>query len=78
MTLILMAVKRTNPSREESYITPQATNRRDVMMSCCGSSRKIRAFTENELETMKAGQKLLGAPTIGGGSARAWGGGGGS
>jgi hypothetical protein len=44
----------------------------------CGHSRKLRAFIKKELETVKAANKLLGAPTIGGGSAWAGGGGGGS
>jgi hypothetical protein len=39
-------------------------------------NRKLRAFTSKELETVKAAQKLLGARTIGVGSARAEGGGG--
>jgi hypothetical protein len=60
-------------------MTPETTNRRGVgFMSCLGRSRKLRAFTKKELETMKASQKLLGAPTIGLGSAWAGGGGGGS
>ncbi len=36
-------------------------------MSCCDHSQKLGAFTQKELETVKAAQKLLGAPTIGGG-----------
>jgi hypothetical protein len=35
------------------------------------SSRKLRAFTWKELERVNAAQKLFGALTIGGGSARA-------
>jgi hypothetical protein len=56
-------------------MTPQTTTRREGgLTSCCGRSRKLRAFTKKEIETMKAAQILLGAPTIGGGSA--WVGGG--
>jgi hypothetical protein len=33
---------------------------------------KLRAYTEKELETVQAAPELLGAPTIGGGSARPW------
>ncbi len=40
-------------------------------------SWKLRAFTQKELETVWAVQELLGALTIGGGSAWAVGGGGG-
>jgi hypothetical protein len=60
-------------------MTPQATNRREGdMTSCSRSSRKLCAFTLKELETMKAAQELLGVLTIGGGSAGADCGGGGS
>jgi hypothetical protein len=46
-------------------MTPQVTNRREGgFMSCCGRSLKLRAFTWKELETVRAAQKLLGAPTI--------------
>jgi hypothetical protein len=45
-------------------------------MSCRRGSRKLCAFTYKELETVRAVQKLLGAPTIGGGSVQAEGGGG--
>jgi hypothetical protein len=38
-------------------------------MSCCSHSLKLRAFTKKELETVRGAQELLGAPTIGGGSA---------
>jgi hypothetical protein len=37
--------------------------------------RKLRAYTKKELETVRAAPELLGAPTIGGGSARPGGGG---
>jgi hypothetical protein len=37
---------------------------------------KLRAYTEKELETVRAAPELLGAPTIGGGMARPGGGGG--
>jgi hypothetical protein len=47
-------------------------------MSCCGHIRKLRTFAKKELETLGAAQKLLGAPTISGRSARGGGGGGGS
>ncbi len=36
---------------------------------------KLRAYTQKELETVRAAPELLGAPTIGGGSARTGGGG---
>ncbi len=52
-------------------MTYQATNRREgVSMSCHGRSRKLHAFTDKELDVMRAAQELLGAPTIGRGSAR--------
>jgi hypothetical protein len=44
-------------------------------MSCRGRSQHILAFAQKKLETMRAAQKLFGAPAIGGGSARAGGGG---
>jgi hypothetical protein len=57
-------------------MTPEVTNRREGgMMSCCSCSRKLRAFTWKELETVNAAQKRLGALSIGVGSARAGGGG---
>jgi hypothetical protein len=60
-------------------MTPQVTNRRKKeLTSCHGRSRQFQAFTEKQLETMRAAQKLLGSPTIGPGSAQACGGGGGS
>jgi hypothetical protein len=41
------------------YMTSQATNRRKGgLTSCHSSSQKLRAFSEKELETMKAAQKL--------------------
>jgi hypothetical protein len=44
-------------------MTSQATNRREgVSTSCRGRSRKLHAFTEKELETVRAAQELLGAP----------------
>ncbi len=47
-------------------MTSQATNRRERgFMSCCGLSRKVRAFTEKELEAVRATQELLGVPIIG-------------
>jgi hypothetical protein len=53
------------------------TNRRDGgSTSCRGHSRKLRAYTSKELETMRAAPELLGVPTMGGGSARPGGGGG--
>jgi hypothetical protein len=58
-------------------MTSQVTNRREEgFTSCCSRSRKLCGFTSKELETVKVAQKLLGALTIGGGSARAGGGGG--
>ncbi len=57
-------------------MTPQATNRREGgLTSCRGRSWKLHAFTQLELETVKVAQKLISAPTIGGGSAQAGGGG---
>jgi hypothetical protein len=54
-------------------------NRREGgFMSYHSRSRKLCAFTEKEPETVRAAQKLLGALTIGGGSAQARGAGGGS
>jgi hypothetical protein len=52
-------------------MTPQVTNRTEGgLMSCHGCSWKLHTFTKKELETVKAAQKLLGALTIGKGSAR--------
>ncbi len=57
----------------------QTTNRSEGgLMLCCGCSLKLCAFTQKELEAVKMAQKLLGAPTIGGGSAWVEGDGGGS
>ncbi len=48
-------------------MTPQATNRRmEGLTECYGRSWKLHAFTQKELDTMKAAHKLLGASTIGG------------
>jgi hypothetical protein len=50
-------------------MTSQVTNRREVgSMSYRGHSRKLRAYTYKELETMRAAPELLGAPTIGRGT----------
>ncbi len=49
-------------------MTSQATNRRQgVSMSWRGRSRKLHAFIQKELETVRVAQELLGATTIGGG-----------
>jgi hypothetical protein len=62
-----------------SLICPHTTNRREGDLTLChGRSQKLHAFTEKELENVKAAQKLLGALTIGRWSAQAGGGGGGS
>jgi hypothetical protein len=59
-------------------MTSQATNRREGgSTSCPGHSRKLRAYTSKELETMRVAPELLGAPTIGGRRAQPGGGGGG-
>jgi hypothetical protein len=42
-------------------------------MSCSGRSRKLPTYTYKELETVWAAPELIGALTIGGGSARAGG-----
>jgi hypothetical protein len=58
-------------------MTSMATNRREGgSASYPGLSRKLPTYTEKELETAWAPLKLLGAPTIVGGSARSRGGGG--
>jgi hypothetical protein len=55
-------------------MTSQATNRSEgVSKSCRGCSSKLHTSTEKELETAKAAQELLGAPTIGRGKCPAWG-----
>jgi hypothetical protein len=52
-------------------MTSQATNRREGgSTSCPGRSQMLRTYTFKELETVWAAPKLLGAPTIGGGSVR--------
>jgi hypothetical protein len=57
-------------------MTSQATDMREEgSTSCSGRSRKLLTYTENELETVWAAPELLGAPTMGEGSARAGGGG---
>jgi hypothetical protein len=57
-------------------MTSQVTNRRERgSMSCPGRSRKLRTYTLKELESVWVAPELLGAPTIGRGSA--WSGGGG-
>ena len=59
-------------------MTSQATNRREEgSASCPGRSRKLPTYTWKELETAWVAPELLGALTIGGGSARSRGGGGG-
>ncbi len=53
-------------------MTSQVTNRREGgSTSCSCRSRKLRTYTQKELETVQAAPELLGAPTIGGGSAQA-------
>jgi hypothetical protein len=57
----------------------QASNSREGGSTSCRSrSRKLRAYLRKELEiqTVKVAPELLGAPTMGGGSARPEGGGG--
>ncbi len=71
--------KLTLPCGQKSYMTSQAINRREgVSKSCCRRSPKLCTFTQKELETARAAQELLGAPTIGGGSDQPGGSGGGS
>ncbi len=51
-------------------MTSRATNRREgASTSCRSRSRKLPAYTSKELETVRVAPELLGAPTIGGGSA---------
>jgi hypothetical protein len=61
-------------------MTSRVTNRREGggSRSCCCCSWKLRAYTYKELETVRVAHELLGALTIGMGSARQGGGGGGS
>jgi hypothetical protein len=57
-------------------MTSQVTNRREgVSKSCSSCSWKLRTTTKKELETERVAHELLGAPTIGGGSAQSGGGG---
>ncbi len=59
-------------------MTSQVTiTREGASASCSGHSRKLRTYTEKELETAWAAPELLSAPTIGEGSARSRGDGGG-
>jgi hypothetical protein len=61
------------PCVKKSYMTSQLTKRREgVSTSCLGRSRKLRAFTYKELETVRVAQELLGVPTIGWGSPGQW------
>jgi hypothetical protein len=54
-------------------MTSQATNRREGgSTSRHGHSRKLRAYTKKEIETVRAAPELLGGPAIGGGSAGYW------
>ncbi len=69
--------KLTLPCGQKSSMTSQATNRREGgSTSCRGRSRKLQAYTQKELETVRGAPELLGAPTTGGGSTRPGGGGG--
>jgi hypothetical protein len=62
-------------SRAAGSHTPQVTNRREGgLKSCHCHSQKLHAFSYKGLETVEVAQKLLGAPTIGRGSAWAKGG----
>jgi hypothetical protein len=56
-------------------MTPQANKRREGgLTSYSGHSQQFRYFTWKELETARPAQKLLGAPTNGGGKCpgRGW------
>ncbi len=58
-------------------MTSKAINRREGgSASCPGHSQKLPTYTYKELETAWVPPELLGAPTIGGGSARSRDGGG--
>ncbi len=49
---------------------------REVIRHAAAVVGKLQAYIYKELETLRAAPELLGAPTIGGGSARPGGGGG--
>ncbi len=58
------------PYGQKSYMTSQVTNRREGgFKSCRARNRKLYAFTQKELDTVRMAQKLLGAPPICGGCA---------
>jgi hypothetical protein len=54
----------------------QPIGEREAIRHAAAVVGKLRAYTQKELETMRAAPELLGELTIGGGSARARGGGG--
>jgi hypothetical protein len=60
--------------RLEVIYDSQVTNRREGGFTSCGCNRKLLALTYKELETVRAAQKLLATPTIGGGEClgRGW------
>ncbi len=49
---------------------------REAIRHAAAVVRRLRVYTEKELETVRAAPELLGAPTTGGGSAPPRGGGG--
>ncbi len=61
----------------KSYMTSRRPiGEREAIRHAAAVVGKLRAYTYKELETVRAAPELLGAPTIGRGSARPWGGGG--
>ncbi len=63
-----MAVKKCGAVMLHVIDYSQATSRREgELMSCRGCSRQFLTFTEKELETGRAAQKLRDALAIGGG-----------
>ncbi len=60
-----------------AVILIDVAKRLEVTYDLPGNQQELRDFTLKELETVRAAHKLLGLPTICGGSARTGGGGGG-
>ncbi len=55
----------------KSYTTSRRPiGKREVIRHAAAVVGKLRAYTQKELETVRAAPELLGAPTSGGGSAR--------
>ncbi len=52
---------------EVVYYVSGVQQERGGSTSCCSRSQELCSFSYEELETVRAAQELIGAPTIGGG-----------